>query len=138
MRVISVAYLAVVRPGQVTIRAGDDAASAGWFSIANLPQLAFDHAEMIDYALTRLRYKLEYTDLGFRLLPSEFTLSDLQEVYEVILGETLDKRNFRRKVMQANVLQRTGRTRTGDGRPAQLYQYRQDAEPEVKARRLFP
>jgi 8-oxo-dGTP diphosphatase len=92
----------------------------------------------LDYALRRLRYKLEYTAIGFELLPDEFTLSELQGFYEIILGETLDKRNFRRRVLQAGIIEATNRYRTGDGRPAQLYRYRENAVAEVKARRLFP
>jgi 8-oxo-dGTP diphosphatase len=103
-----------------------------------LPELAFDHAEILDYALTRLRYKLEYTAVGFELLPQEFTLTELQRAYEVVLGEELDKRNFRRKILAAGVLEPGGVFRTGEGRPARLYRYREDAVSEVKARRLFP
>jgi 8-oxo-dGTP diphosphatase len=102
-------------------------------------QLAFDHAEILDYALTRLRYKLEYTSVGFQLLPDEFTLSELQHAYEIILGEGLDKRNFRRKILSSGILETTGRKKKeGEGRPAMLYRYREDAIAEVKARRLFP
>ena len=101
-------------------------------------KLAFDHAEMLDYALTRLRYKLEYSTVGFQLLPEEFTLTELQRAYETVLGEELDKRNFRRKILAADILVDTRQTRLGDGRPAKLYRYREDAEPEIKARRLFP
>ena len=140
MRVITVAYYAVVPASAVTIvAAGDDAAEAAWFPVDDLPELAFDHDKILDYALTRLRYKLEYTMIGFQLLPDLFTLSELQYAYELILGEELDKRNFRRKILAADVLEDTGKKkRDGEGRPAQLYRYKDDAVAEVKARRLFP
>lgn len=136
--VISVAYFALVPAKDVRLRAGDDAAEAAWHSAYGLPELAFDHAEILDYALTRLRYKLEYSTVGFQLLPEVFTLTELQRAYETVLGEKLDKRNFRRKILQADILVETGGARTGEGRPAKLYRYREDAEPEIKARRLFP
>jgi len=137
-RVITVAYFAVVPADAVRPRAGDDAAEARWWSIYDLPPLAFDHADILAYALQRLRYKLEYTAVGFELLPESFTLSELQAAYEVVLGEKLDKRNFRRKILGAGVIEETGAYRTGEGRPAKLYRFRDDAVAEVKARRLFP
>ena len=76
--------------------------------------------------------------LGFELLPEVFTLSELQGAYEIVLGEELDKRNFRRKILSAGVIEPSGSLRAGEGRPAQLYRYRDDAVAEVKARRLFP
>jgi 8-oxo-dGTP diphosphatase len=140
MRVITVAYFALVPAGVAAdYHAGTDAAEASWFDVDKLPDLAFDHSEIIAYALERLRYKLEYTMVGFQLLPDVFTLSELQQAYELILGEELDKRNFRRKIHAAEILEYTGRKRrAGEGRPARLYRYRDDAVAEVKARRLFP
>jgi 8-oxo-dGTP diphosphatase len=77
--------------------------------------------------------------VGFQLLPHVFTLSELQYAYELILGESLDKRNFRRKILTGGVLEETGQLRReGEGRPARLYRYKADAIAEVKARRLFP
>ncbi|RLC63656.1 MAG: NUDIX hydrolase [Chloroflexi bacterium] len=137
-RVITVAYFALMPAHAVQPRAGDDAAEARWWSVYDLPPLAFDHADILAYALQRLRYKLEYTAVGFELLPEAFTLSELQAAYEVILGEKLDKRNFRRKILSAGVIEETGAYRTGEGRPAKLYRFRDDAVAEVKARRLFP
>ena len=137
-RVITVAYFALVPADAVHPRAGSDAAEARWWSMYNLPPLAFDHDRILAYALQRLRYKLEYTAVGFELLPETFTLSELQAAYEVILGEELDKRNFRRKILGAGILEETGGYRTGEGRPAKLYRFRDDAVAEVKARRLFP
>ena len=137
-RVITVAYFALVPADAVHPRAGSDAAEARWWSMYNLPPLAFDHDRILAYALQRLRYKLEYTAVGFELLPETFTLSELQAAYEVILGEELDKRNFRRKILGAGILEETGGYRTGEGRPAKLYRFRDDAVAEVKTRRLFP
>jgi len=76
--------------------------------------------------------------VGFELLPEAFTLSELQAAYEVILGEELDKRNFRRKILSAEIIEESGAYRTGEGRPAKLYHFRDDAVAEVRARRLFP
>ena len=137
-RVITVAYFALVPTDAVQPHAGHDASDARWWSVYSLPSLAFDHADILSYALQRLRYKLEYTAVGFELLPATFTLSELQSAYEIILGEGLDKRNFRRKILSADVIEETGEYRTGEGRPAKLYRFRDDAVAEVKARRLFP
>ncbi len=138
-RIITIAYFALVPYGAIKHRPGDDAAETGWFSIFDLPDLAFDHADILDYALQRLRYKLEYTAVGFQLLPDVFTLTELQRAYEIILAEPLDKRNFRRKILASSILEDTGRkTKASEGRPAKLYKYREDAVAEVKTRRLFP
>jgi 8-oxo-dGTP diphosphatase len=137
-RIVTVAYLALLRPDVQDPHGADDAADAAWFPVDDLPPLAFDHEKILEYALERLRYKLEYSDVGFRLLPVEFTFSELKTVYEVILQETLDKRNFRRKVLRASILVPTNRYRSGEGRPAQLFRLRDDAQAEIKARRLFP
>jgi len=99
-RVVSVAYYALI-PADAPVQAegGSDARQARWFPVQGLPQLAFDHAEIVAYALRRLRYKVEYTAACFELLPDEFTLTEIQHTYELILGEKLDKRNFRRRIL---------------------------------------
>jgi 8-oxo-dGTP diphosphatase len=138
-RVITVAYFALVPATELSpLEAGDDAADAQWWSMYKLPSLAFDHAEILDYALTRLRYKLEYSAVGFELLPASFTLSELQSAYEIILGEKLDRGNFRKKLRKSAVVEPTREYRNTGGRPARLYRFRDDAVAEVKARRLFP
>ena len=137
-RVITVAYFALVSADKLNPQAASDAEEVGWFSIYDLPALAFDHADILDYALTRLRYKLEYTAVGFQLLPEKFTLRELQDVYEIILGAKLDKGNFRSKLRKTNVVEMVGGYRDTGGRPARLYRFREDAVAEVKARRLFP
>ncbi len=138
-RVISVAYFALVAAdvGPSTLDGGLD---VSWQPVAELPELAFDHGDIVRYALQRLRYKLEYTSVGFELLPNEFSLTELQTAYEIVLGEKLDKRNFRRRILEAGILSETNRYRAseGQGRPARLYRYKKNAVTEVKARRLFP
>jgi len=122
-RVITVAYYALIASDKLSLVAGADAAEAQWFPVNNLPPLAFDHRSILDYAIERLRNKLEYTTVGFQLLPERFTLGELQAVYEAILGRALDKRNFRRKIALLGILkplrewQHTGR------KPAQLFRF---------------
>ncbi len=137
-RVITVAYFALVGADKLHPRAADDAEDVDWFSVYNLPSLAFDHGQILDYALTRLRYKLEYSAAGFQLLPEKFTLRELQDAYEIILGAKLDKGNFRSKLRKTQVVEPVAGFRDTGGRPARLYRFREDAVAEVKARRLFP
>jgi len=121
-RVITVAYFALISADR-TLQAGSDAAEAGWYSTDHLPPLAFDHAAILSYAVERLRNKLEYTTVGFQLLGEKFTLTELQEVYEAILGKKLDKRNFRRKMSILKILKPLSEYRRGGQRPAQLYRF---------------
>lgn len=131
---VRVTYYALM-PVRADVRAGE---AGCWHVIHALPDLPPLCREVLNYALRRLRYKLEYSAVGFQLLPEEFTLSELQHTYEIILGERLDKRNFRRRILQAGIIEETARRRCGEGRPARLYRYRPDAVAEIKARRLFP
>lgn len=99
-----------------------------WFDAASLPRLAFDHNQIVDYALWRLRNKVGYSRIAHGLLADEFTLAELREVYEAILGRRLDPANFRRQVENSGTLIPTDRFRTGSHRPARLYRYNQDVE----------
>ncbi len=137
-RVITVAYFALVAADKLSPRAASDAADVGWFSVYDLPGLAFDHKEILDYALVRLRYKLEYSAVGFQLLPEKFTLRELQRAYEIVLGTKLDKGNFRSKLRKTDVVEKVEGFRDTGGRPARLYRFRDDAVAEIKTRRLFP
>ncbi|MFK7800857.1 MAG: NUDIX domain-containing protein [Anaerolineae bacterium] len=141
MRIVTVAYFALVPYESVAIQV-DQAelkGAAKWYSLKSLPDLAFDHKKIVEYAHQRLKYKLEYTSVGFELLPDQFTLTQLQQAYEVVLDEPLDKRNFRRKILAAGVIEETGqKTKEGEGRPAKLYHYVDDSVAEIKSRRLFP
>jgi 8-oxo-dGTP diphosphatase len=121
-RVVTVAYYALVPYIQV-LRAGTDASDAGWFPITELPALAFDHRKIVEYAHQRIRNKLDYTNVGFELLPDKFTLTELQLVHEAIVGETLDKRNFRRKILQKGIVKPTKEWQRAGRKPAQLYRF---------------
>lgn len=140
-RVITVAYFALLSADQVAridLHGAGEVLDARWWDIYALPDLAFDHATILHYALQRLRWKLEWTALGFLLLPDQFTLSELQAVYETVLDEPLDKRNFRRKMLTTGVLEETGNLREGDHRPAKLYRFTAKAIELEQARRRFP
>ena len=125
MRVITVAYYALVPFDRINLKASTDAVEASWFAIDDLPKLAFDHAQILKVAVERLKGKLEYSNVAYALLPSRFRLSELQNVYEVILGQQLDKRNFRKKVMSIGLVEPTGKVdSSGAHRPAQLYRFK--------------
>jgi 8-oxo-dGTP diphosphatase len=123
-RVVTVAYYALVPNSQV-LKAGTDAADAAWFAVDELPPLAFDHTAIIEYAHSRIRNKLNYTSVGFELLPEKFTLTELQLVHEAILGEKIDKRNFRRKILQQGIVEPTKELQKTGRKPAQLYRFSQ-------------
>jgi 8-oxo-dGTP diphosphatase len=125
-RVITVVYYVLERPGQIHTRAAEPGggAEARLFPAYDTPPLAFDHGDILRYTLQRLRGKLEYTTIGFQLLSPEFTLSELQEVYEAILNRPLDKRNFRKKLLITRIVEPTQRMKmVGQHRPARLYRF---------------
>lgn len=131
-RVISVAYIALVRADKQKLRASEETIDVGWYPVRRLPgQLAFDHDSILATALGRLRSKLEYTTLAFELLPEVFSIMELKEVYEQILDDgKIDKGNFYRKIKDANVLEDTGMRREGRGRPTSLYRFRRNRGDE--------
>jgi 8-oxo-dGTP diphosphatase len=123
-RVVTVAYFALLTGNRSPLVPGSDAAAARWWPAREHPPLAFDHERILEYALERLKNKLEYTTVGFQLLPTKFTLTQLQRVYETILGRELDKRNFRRKIGLLGILKPLQEWVTeGPSRPAQLYRF---------------
>lgn len=126
-RVISVAYIALVRADAQKIRVSDESTDVRWFPVRALPdQVAFDHDQILAYAISRLRSKLEYTTLAFQLLPEVFSILELKHIYEQILGEELDKGNFYRKIKESDLLEETPLTREGRGRPTRLWRFRRD------------
>lgn len=122
-RVVTVAYYALVSSDRLELTAGADAADAVWVPMKQLPPLAFDHGKIVAYALERLRNKLEYTTVGFQLLPKKFTLAELQVVYEAILGKKIDKRNFRRKMALLGILKPLKEWQETGRKPAQLFSF---------------
>ncbi len=102
--VVSVAYYALVNLIGHHLHASTDARSAAWFSVTDVPKLAFDHHNIFTAALARLKSKVRYQPIGFELLPKKFTLTQLQKMYETILERTMDKRNFRKKILGLGIL----------------------------------
>ncbi len=132
-RVITVAFYALVKTTTGALRASTDARDARWFPADDVPDLAFDHLQILQVARERLRGKVSWQPVGFELLPERFTLSQLQQLYETVLGRRLDKRNFRRKVLALGLLQETDFRSTGPGRPARLYRFDRDEYERLEA-----
>ena len=135
-RVISVAYLLLVNDYlKVKLKASDDAADVKWYPVDKLPELAFEksHKEILDYARQRLRWKFEYTNVALNMLPNKFTLSEVQKLYEVVLNEEIDKRNFRKKILSLDFVEPLDEMKKELGRPAQLYKA-QDKELKIYTR----
>ncbi|TAJ14555.1 NUDIX hydrolase [Marinilabiliaceae bacterium JC017] len=103
-RVVSVSYYALVKIADYEIQAGDDASKAKWFSMSDVPSLAFDHDRILRVAFQRLKSKIRYQPVGFELLNEQFTMRELQSLYEAILEVQLDRRNFYKKIMKMEIL----------------------------------
>jgi 8-oxo-dGTP diphosphatase len=123
-RVVSTAYYALAKLSDHRIRAATDAMGVGWFGLDDLPKLAFDHSAIVERAHDRLRGKVRYAPVGFELLPPRFSLTQLQRMYEIILGTDLDKRNFRKKILSMDLLVETDEVEQGvRHRAARLYRF---------------
>ncbi len=123
-RVVTVAYYALVRLDEYPIRAASDARDTAWFPVSRPPQLVFDHRQILQAAHERLRGKVRYQPIGFELLPQQFTLRQLQHLYETILGRELDKRNFRKKLLGMDLLIELDQWEAGvPHRAARLYRF---------------
>ncbi len=131
-RVISVTYYALTPSDRLTPKAASDAKATDWFSLNTLPALAFDHAEIIALAQQRLIAKLDYSTIAFQFMEAQFTLSQLQSVYEILLGTRLDKRNFRKRMLALGQIEETGEQhRTGNHRPARVYRVKNPKRVEI-------
>ena len=131
-RVISVAYYALIASDKITLQPASDATEAAWFAFDELPQLAFDHRQIVDKAHERLVAKLDYSTIAFQFLPKQFTLSELQIVYETIRSEAMDKRNFRKWILARNLIEATGQERrNGSHRPAQLFHFKRPGRVDI-------
>ncbi|TDQ30168.1 NrtR DNA-binding winged helix domain-containing protein [Tenacibaculum caenipelagi] len=123
-RVISVTYFGLVSPNHFKISANTDADEVQWFSIHELPKLAFDHNLILTTALQRLQNKINYQPIGFELLKEEFPFSDLENLYQTILDKKIDRRNFRKKIMSFGILTETDKIhQPSSGRPAKLFKF---------------
>ncbi len=122
-RVVSVAYFALIQEPK-RLKPGAKYLDVRLWPVSKLPHLAYDHTKISRYALRRLRAKLQYSNVAWSLLPRAFSLGDLQKVYEIILGRKIDKRNFRKRVKDLELLKYTGKNSQGQHRPAKLYRFR--------------
>ena len=127
--VITIAHTALIPSDTLVLKADTDAADARWFPTDALPSpLAFDHAQILQVALESLRRRLDHSDIARNLLPVRFTLTQLQDVYEALKDETLDKRNFRKWILSRGLVQPTEQQARGHHRPALLYEFGQASE----------
>ena len=130
-RVITIAYYALVKIQEV--HGGDDAASARWFPLSEIPSLAFDHDYILRMATQRLREEIHFQPVGFELLPEKFTLKELQSLYEAILGISFDRRNFAKKMLHLEILTELDETIwPTPKREAKLYRFNPDKYEELK------
>jgi 8-oxo-dGTP diphosphatase len=120
-RLVTAAYYTLVRPDRLKPKAASDAANVRWFAADALPNLAFDHAEIIAMARRRLRARLDESADAFGFLPKTFTLEQLRLVDEIVGGERLDPRQFRRRVLALELVEETGKPQAATHRPARLF-----------------
>ncbi|MFH1511379.1 MAG: NUDIX domain-containing protein [Candidatus Woesearchaeota archaeon] len=125
-RTVTIPFLAIINAEKISLRATTDAELARWYSVYELPALAFDHKQIIDDALKELRFEIQLTNIAYQLLPQKFTLSELQKAYEIVLDKSIDKRNFRKRMNSLGILKPLRETRMeGAHRPAQLYDFQE-------------
>lgn len=133
-RVITVGYYSLISIDKVSPKAGNFAEEVEWINVADVKDLAFDHNEIMDHSLETLRTNLKLRPLGFELLPDTFTLSQLQTLYEVVLGKELDKRNFRKKIQSMKLIEDAQQYQQNvSHRPAKLYRFDEQRYLELKA-----
>jgi ADP-ribose pyrophosphatase YjhB (NUDIX family) len=123
--VVSVAYMALTDNPEGVVSCSHRYSGGQWFATDDLPPLAYDHGMIAEYAVKRLKSKLEYTNIACNLLPRIFTFAQLEELYSAILERDLDRRNFRRRVLAMGLLRQLGMERRGCHRPAALYEFTQ-------------
>lgn len=132
-RTVTVAYYALINLVEQKIQASTDAREAYWFAISKIPKLAFDHDQILQTAIARLRGKIRYEPIGFELLPTDFTLTQLQKLYETVLSRPLDKRNFRKKILSMDLLIDTGEVQHNvSHRAAKLYRFDESKYSQLK------
>ena len=124
-RVVSVAYYGLVKPNAFRLTTSNEASEVAWFDVRNLPALAFDHNQIIEVAIQRLRNKMQYEPIGFELLDQKFPFSELEKLYTTVLDRPIDRRNFKKKIMRFGFLEETTERQqlAGAGRPGKLYRF---------------
>lgn len=133
-RVVSVAYVGLVKTSQYNqLKASTDAENAQWFSIGQLPRLAFDHRLIVEKAIERIRTKIRYQPIGFELLDKKFPFADLEKLYSTLLDRDIDRRNFSKKILALNILDETNELSRseGKGRPSKIYQFNKKRYEEL-------
>lgn len=132
-RVVTIAYYALIKSVHGNLRAGPDASDVRWFGIREVPELVFDHREILNAALSSLQTRVRREPIGFELLPQKFTLTELQGLYEAVLGTTFDTRNFRKKLLKMNLLVELNERQTGvPHRAARLYSFNRENYEKLK------
>jgi len=123
-RVITIAYYSLIRPGHYTAEGSSFAKKIGWYPVNDLPDLGFDHNQIVEKGLQALRRKVQTHPIGYELLPKKFTLGQLQKLYEAILGNSMDKRNFRRKILNKGFVKALSEKQSHvPHKRAQLYEF---------------
>lgn len=133
-RIISIAYFGLVKTTQFQeLKASTDAENAAWFSIKKLPALAFDHKQILQIAIERLRNKIRYQPIGFELLDKKFPFSDLEKLYTALLDKEINRRNFSKKILSFDFLEETGELSKseGKGRPSKMFRFNQKRYKEL-------
>lgn len=133
-RVITVGFMALINPDKFSLQSREHASEAKWFTAADVSNLPFDHADIVKQSLQQLRSEIRYQPVGFELLPERFTLRELQLLYEAIAGETLDRRNFRRKIKAMDMLVELKEKRTGAHKSADLFRFDQKKYDQLVAK----
>lgn len=120
-RVISVAYMGLVKTADFELIAGNDELQIEWQDVDHIPDLAFDHHQILQTAIDRIRGKIRYQPIGFELMNAKFTLPQLQQLYEAILGQSLDRRNFRKKLLSMQILKQLSEKQQNVAHKAAFY-----------------
>ena len=124
-RVVSVAYYGLVKPDAFQLSTSNEASDVAWFPTKDMPPLAFDHHEIVEVAIQRLRSKMQYEPIGFELVDKRFPFSELEKLYTAVLDRPIDRRNFKKKIMKFGFLEETSEKQqlTGAGRPGNLFKF---------------
>ncbi|HTF80730.1 MAG TPA: NUDIX domain-containing protein [Cytophagales bacterium] len=138
-RVVSIAYYGLVSPHNFSLKANTDAKEAAWYPVKQIPQLAFDHSLIIETAIKRLKSKITYEPIGFELLDKKFPFSALEKLYATVLDRPIDRRNFKKKIMNYGFVEETAERQAleGAGRPGFLYQFNEHKYFELKSQGII-